>query len=173
VTGGVYRSGPPSAICLTHLDVCRRWSGILQRCGFPGQRLYLLALHALTGPSRKRRCWKRNFPPTRPTGCEPACSSHSFGERMFSMKQCKPVTVPSAALRFCRYGVAAIVWIGYIWYIPELIVLSFISWPCRLLRIKRAPMIYLYTNTVERLFPSAPVGPGRTHPCALPTPWGR
>lgn len=71
------------------------------------------------------------------------------------MREYKPVAVPGAAFNFCRYGVSLILWAGYFWRWPELVVLSFVILALSaILKIERAPMIYFYKNTVDKLFPS-------------------
>jgi hypothetical protein len=66
--------------------------------------------------------------------------------------------VPRAAFAFCRYTVAAMLWAAWLLRCRPLVAavwaLLFLSWA---LTIRRAPLVVLYTWTVERIRPSAPV----------------
>jgi hypothetical protein len=67
------------------------------------------------------------------------------------------VPVPRAAFVFCRYAVAAMVWAGLLlrakWLIVATLVVLALS---AALGVARAPLVWIYRMTVERLFPSAP-----------------
>jgi len=59
------------------------------------------------------------------------------------------------AFRFCRFSLMMIVWLGFFLKSRELILLSFILLlSSAALKIRRAPLVFLYTNTIEKLFPS-------------------
>lgn len=62
----------------------------------------------------------------------------------------KPIAISKNAFVFCRVGVAIIVWLGFFMRAPEFIYLSFfILSTSAILKIRRAPMIWLYTNTID------------------------
>lgn len=71
------------------------------------------------------------------------------------MAACKPVEVSKGAFAFCRYSLAVLVWAALIFQWKWMV------WVCfavlalsAILKVKRAPMILLYEQTIERLFPS-------------------
>lgn len=67
----------------------------------------------------------------------------------------KPVTISNGAFAFCRYTVAVIFWAAIILRSRELVVFGFIILVLSaLLKVRKAPLIVLYTQTLERLFPS-------------------
>lgn len=71
------------------------------------------------------------------------------------MKACKPIAVPKGSFIFCKYGVALIVWAGLLLQLKWLLVVSFVILALSaLLKIERAPMIFIYTHTIDRFFPS-------------------
>jgi hypothetical protein len=69
--------------------------------------------------------------------------------------QSQSATVPRAAFFFCRYTVALLAWMAFLLKSRLLLVFVFaILVLSALLTIRRAPLIVLYTKTIERLFPS-------------------
>lgn len=71
------------------------------------------------------------------------------------MISCKPVTVTRGAFNFCKYSIALILWAGVLLRNKELVILSAVILALSaILTVGRAPMIILYTYTVEKLFPS-------------------
>ena len=67
----------------------------------------------------------------------------------------KPVSVPNAAFIFCRYTLAVIVWLGFILKAKELILVSFLLLALSaLLKIKKAPLVFFYTNTINKIIKS-------------------
>jgi len=71
------------------------------------------------------------------------------------MKGFIPVNVSSGAFNFCKYTIAAMLWISLflqnsilLWVCFALLVLSAI------LKVKRAPLVVLYSYTIDKLFPS-------------------
>lgn len=71
------------------------------------------------------------------------------------MKPIKPVVVPNGAFVFCRYSLALIPWIALIFQIKWLMILGFaILFLSALLRVGRAPMILLYSYTINKIFKS-------------------
>ncbi len=67
----------------------------------------------------------------------------------------KPITISAAAFAFCRYGLALSLWIGIIlqniWVIAGVVLVLGLSY---LLKVARAPMIVMYTQTINRLWRS-------------------
>jgi hypothetical protein len=74
------------------------------------------------------------------------------------MTKYKPVSIPSAAFAFCRYGVALMLWVGLIlqlkWLIVLVVIILFLS---ALLRVGRAPMIVIYKYTINLIVRSPEV----------------
>ena len=67
----------------------------------------------------------------------------------------RPVSVPKAAFFFCRYSIAVFVWLAFIlrnpWILALVAVIMFFS---ALLKIRRAPMIVLYSYTIDKIWKS-------------------
>jgi hypothetical protein len=64
----------------------------------------------------------------------------------------KLVPVPKAAFAFCRYTVALILWAAFLFRIRELAALSFVVLLLSaLLRVRRAPLIFLYSQTLNKI----------------------
>lgn len=71
------------------------------------------------------------------------------------MKACKPVPIPNGAFIFCRYSLAVLLWAALAFHNkPLVIVTTVILALSALLTVRRAPMIVLYSWTIERLVPS-------------------
>jgi hypothetical protein len=67
----------------------------------------------------------------------------------------KIVGVPKAAFIFCRYSVAILVWLAFILKIRWLVVLVFVILALSaVLKVRRAPMILIYSWTVNKMFKS-------------------
>jgi hypothetical protein len=67
----------------------------------------------------------------------------------------KPVSISNGAFAFCRYTVAVIFWVALILGSRELVLAGFVILVLSaLLKVRKAPLIVLYTATVEKLFPS-------------------
>ncbi|MDR1729854.1 MAG: DUF4395 domain-containing protein [Prevotellaceae bacterium] len=74
------------------------------------------------------------------------------------MTSYKPVSIPKGAFIFCRYGIAALVWISF--FLQSKSVLIFVCLIFLLsviLKIKRAPMIWFYSVTFDKIKKSADV----------------
>jgi len=68
------------------------------------------------------------------------------------------VTVQNNAFLFCRYSIAVLVWLALIlqsiWLLAlALVILGLSAW----LKVPRAPMIWIWTNTLGRVVPSREV----------------
>lgn len=58
------------------------------------------------------------------------------------------------AFRFCKFGVMVLAWVAFFLKIKELVAIIFlILLFSAILKIKKAPMIILYTYTLDKLFP--------------------
>lgn len=63
--------------------------------------------------------------------------------------------VPKGAFIFCRYSMAVLIWLAFLLKIKMLVAVLFgLLVLSALLTIRRAPLIWLYTVTVERWFKS-------------------
>jgi hypothetical protein len=68
------------------------------------------------------------------------------------------VTIQNNAFLFCRYGVATLVWVALLTqnvYVLGLVfaILALSAW----LKVQRAPMVWIYTNTAGRFIESSDV----------------
>jgi len=71
------------------------------------------------------------------------------------MKECRPIVVPQAAFNFCKYTVASIFWVALIFQSKLLVIVGFfILLLSALLKVKNAPLVFLYTYTINKLYPS-------------------
>jgi len=67
----------------------------------------------------------------------------------------RPVSVSKGAFIFCRYSIAVMVWAAFILREPWILALvGAIMFLSAALRIRRAPMIVLYSYTVDKIFKS-------------------
>lgn len=67
----------------------------------------------------------------------------------------KPVTIPAHAFVFCRYTIAILVWLGWLlhsvgWLAAAAVLLGLSA----ALKVRRAPLIWLYSRTLMRLHSS-------------------
>jgi hypothetical protein len=66
----------------------------------------------------------------------------------------EPVSVSRNGFRFCRWSVTVMVWVGVIWHVEALILAAaLIMAASAILTVRRAPMIWLWTQTVDRALP--------------------
>ncbi|MEQ8154621.1 MAG: DUF4395 family protein [Clostridiaceae bacterium] len=71
------------------------------------------------------------------------------------MAEFKPASISKAAYAFCRYTVAVIFWLAIILNMKEFVLAGFIILLLSaILKVRRAPLIVLYTYTINRIFPS-------------------
>ncbi|HEY8890978.1 MAG TPA: DUF4395 family protein [Clostridium sp.] len=71
------------------------------------------------------------------------------------MKEYRPVLVPHAAFNFCKYIMATIFWLSLIFQNKLLVVVGFfILLLSALLKVKNAPLVFIYTYTIDKIFPS-------------------
>jgi hypothetical protein len=71
------------------------------------------------------------------------------------MKKYKPVSVPQAAFVFCRYSIALLVWLSLILQSKIIMILVFIILLLSaIFKVQKAPMILLYSYTINKLIKS-------------------
>ena len=71
------------------------------------------------------------------------------------MKECRPVTVPNAAFNFCKYSMATIFWVALFLHSKVIVAVGFaILLLSAILKVKNAPLVFFYTHTIDKLFPS-------------------
>lgn len=71
------------------------------------------------------------------------------------MRKIKPVSISKGGFAFCRYSLMVVLWIAFFYKIKYLVVFSFIIlFLSFLLKIKNAPMILLYTYTIDKIWES-------------------
>lgn len=67
----------------------------------------------------------------------------------------KPVSVPKYAFAFCRYTIAIFIWLSFILRNPWILVfVGVIMLFSAILKIRRAPLIVLYSQTINRVWRS-------------------
>ncbi len=71
------------------------------------------------------------------------------------MKKYKPVVIPSAAFAFCRYSMAILIWLSLFLHSKYLLVFVLIIFLLSaIFKIKKSPMILLYSYTVNKIIKS-------------------
>ena len=61
------------------------------------------------------------------------------------------VAVPKAAFAFCRYSMALLIWLAFLLKLKVLVVVVFVLLAASaVLTIRRAPLVWIYTQTVHR-----------------------
>ena len=71
------------------------------------------------------------------------------------MKECRPVDIPNGAFNFCKYTISLLLWAALIIQSKTILIICFgILVLSAILKVKKAPLIFLYTITLERVFPS-------------------
>ena len=67
----------------------------------------------------------------------------------------KIVSVPKGAFIFCRYSVAIFIWLAFILKIRWLVILVFVILALSaILKVRKAPMILIYSWTINKIFKS-------------------
>lgn len=67
----------------------------------------------------------------------------------------KPVSVPSAAFAFCRYTLALLIWTSLLLHSKPVLIAAFVLFALSaILKVRRAPLILLYSYTVNKVFKS-------------------
>ena len=68
------------------------------------------------------------------------------------------VTIPRNAFRFCKVTITLLVWVAFIFRIESLVLAAFmLLLASAILKIKRAPLIVLYSTTFNKFIPSKEV----------------
>ena len=71
------------------------------------------------------------------------------------MKEYRPVEISSNAFNFCKYGIASLLWISIILQSKLIVILVFaILIISAILKVRRAPLVLLYTFTIDKLIKS-------------------
>jgi hypothetical protein len=71
------------------------------------------------------------------------------------MKECKPVAVSHGAFNFCKYTMASIFWLSLILQSKVLVLVGFsILLLSAVLKVRNAPLVFLYTHTIDKIFPT-------------------
>jgi hypothetical protein len=71
------------------------------------------------------------------------------------VKKSSLVSISNGAFGFCRYGVMILAWLVIIFRLKWLMIIIFaILFLSYLFKVKRAPMILVYTYTINKIFPS-------------------
>jgi hypothetical protein len=74
------------------------------------------------------------------------------------MKEYRPVEVSNNAFNFCKYGIASLLWLSVILQSKALVAICFgILLLSAILKVRRAPLIVLYTLTIDKLISSKKV----------------
>jgi hypothetical protein len=74
------------------------------------------------------------------------------------MKTIKPVSLSNGAFLFCKISLATLLWICFIFRLKWLLIIIFLIFLfSAVFKIRRAPMILLYTYTINLVFPSKTV----------------
>jgi hypothetical protein len=74
------------------------------------------------------------------------------------MASYKPVSIPNAAFIFCRYSISILVWLSFFLHSKILLALvCLIFLLSAILKVKHAPLVWLYTVTINKLWKSADV----------------
>ena len=70
----------------------------------------------------------------------------------------KPVSVSKGAYAFCRYTIAVMLWFALFFRSKEIVLAVFLILMFSvILKVRKAPLIILYSYTFEKLFPSGTV----------------
>lgn len=71
------------------------------------------------------------------------------------MRKSKPVAVSQAAFVFCKSAIAVILWLAFIFKVKWLVIVSFVILSLSaFLGLSKAPLIVLYTSTIDRIVKS-------------------
>jgi hypothetical protein len=71
------------------------------------------------------------------------------------MKECKPVEIPNGSFNFCKFTISLMLWCSLILQNKVILMVCFVILVfSTLLKVKKAPLVFLYTNTLDRVLPS-------------------
>lgn len=71
------------------------------------------------------------------------------------MKGYKPIRISSNSFNFCKFTIAILLWTALIFQLKILLFLCFvILLLSAIFRVEKAPLVFLYRHTIEKIFPS-------------------
>ena len=71
------------------------------------------------------------------------------------MREFIPVTISKGAFAFCRYTIAVMLWTALLFQIKSLVAVSFVILLLSyILKVQRAPLVFLYTISIDKIVPS-------------------
>lgn len=74
------------------------------------------------------------------------------------MKELRPIEISNGAFNFCKYSISAVFWLSLILQNQGIVVLGLVILVFSyVLKVKRAPLVVLYTISIEKLFPTKPI----------------
>lgn len=67
----------------------------------------------------------------------------------------KPVIVSKSAFNFCKFTIAAMLWVSLIWNSEILLILAFIILTASaIVKVQKAPLLFLYHITIDKIIKS-------------------
>jgi len=74
------------------------------------------------------------------------------------MKGYKPVEVPEGSFNFCKFTIAITLWLSLVLHSKIMLLICFITLVLSaILKVKKAPLVLIYTYTLDRIFVSKPI----------------
>lgn len=71
------------------------------------------------------------------------------------MTEFRPVSIPSGAFNFCKYTIAFLLWTAVIMQAKIVVVVCFVILVfSALLKVEKAPLVFFYTDTFNKIYPS-------------------
>ncbi|WP_010681332.1 DUF4395 family protein [Acetivibrio cellulolyticus] len=71
------------------------------------------------------------------------------------MKEYKPVEIPNGSFNFCKYTISLMLWCSLVLQSKVIVLTCFVILVfSALIKVKNAPLVFLYTNTFDRFFKS-------------------
>lgn len=72
------------------------------------------------------------------------------------MSEYKPVAISKGAFAFCRYSIAIMIWCALLFQAKGFVVGAFVILLFSyILKVQRAPLVFLYTVTIDKIIPSS------------------
>ena len=72
--------------------------------------------------------------------------------------ECRPVEISNGAFSFCKYTIALLLWASLLMQSKIMLLLCFIILMLSvLLKVKNAPLVFLYSSTLDKFLPSGRV----------------
>lgn len=67
------------------------------------------------------------------------------------MKEYKPVEIPNGSFNFCKYTISLMLWCSLVLQSKVIVLTCFVILVfSALIKVKNAPLVFLYTNTFDR-----------------------